>query len=616
MQSSSKKKSLLLSYLLSMFLGAFGIHLFYLGKKKRGIIYLLFSWTGITVFLGFYDLLFIHKWFKEYNGFNPVIKKTQAGYERHINSSKSKIEKIEEVVISEHKFYDVNEHIRPEYAHLKTPKYILDDIKNHCSLNKNKIQTDYGTFSISYSNRFDSFIRDSIRYATVTGSNCNHVPLSKYYTQFDNLNEAQLRWYFYWRNQVLNKNYLEADLSYIYLFLYELINFSFNQDAAFNASMIATIGEVYNGVRQYSELWLNDLLIELNASELKSCNKEENNRLYNIMEKHDHVYDKISIGSWKPYISVSRETVFFANYKNTIYKIFKMGVVLLNDYSCKHGSSVVDRWFKDTVEKRRLYLYNGAVFDRDIERESSYSVIVKTHTDCLSHEITALFRLSENITRELFNEKRKIKVDIDHLPEGFENAFKNYVTINYSVNDKGERFKLVKTKEKVSSKHKIPSPPKNIVNETTEPELVFDMERISSLSDESDHLIKAFKERGLDETDEIEKIDRVVESSKITFEDIFFDDIDEDEQSFVSSLNDLEKEYITNFVEMKYAANDSNTFFQQSGVMAGAFISDLNEKAFNCLDDNFIHLEQGSYVIFEDYEDIVKKIQREQRNEN
>ncbi len=45
-------KSKVRAGLLAIFLGGIGIHKFYLGKVGWGIIYLLFSWTGIPVFLG------------------------------------------------------------------------------------------------------------------------------------------------------------------------------------------------------------------------------------------------------------------------------------------------------------------------------------------------------------------------------------------------------------------------------------------------------------------------------------------------------------------------------------------------------------------------------------
>ncbi len=41
--------------LLAIFLGAFGIHKFYLGQTGWGILYILFFWTGIPGFVGFIE---------------------------------------------------------------------------------------------------------------------------------------------------------------------------------------------------------------------------------------------------------------------------------------------------------------------------------------------------------------------------------------------------------------------------------------------------------------------------------------------------------------------------------------------------------------------------------
>ncbi len=43
--------------LLAFFLGGFGIHQFYLGQTKKGILYILFFWTLIPFLIAFIDLL-------------------------------------------------------------------------------------------------------------------------------------------------------------------------------------------------------------------------------------------------------------------------------------------------------------------------------------------------------------------------------------------------------------------------------------------------------------------------------------------------------------------------------------------------------------------------------
>ncbi len=44
-----------IAILVCLFGGCFGIHKFYLGKNVEGILYLVFSWTGIPMLLGFFD---------------------------------------------------------------------------------------------------------------------------------------------------------------------------------------------------------------------------------------------------------------------------------------------------------------------------------------------------------------------------------------------------------------------------------------------------------------------------------------------------------------------------------------------------------------------------------
>ncbi|MFP3681637.1 TerB N-terminal domain-containing protein, partial [Pseudomonas sp. SIMBA_041] len=72
----------------------------------------------------------------------------------------------------------------------------------------------------------------------------------------------------------LNGNYLETDLSYLILFTYELINYSFNQNAAFNVSMMVRLYEEYKdrmpGCKTYLSDWIHDFLLELDEVGLAS----------------------------------------------------------------------------------------------------------------------------------------------------------------------------------------------------------------------------------------------------------------------------------------------------------------------------------------------------------
>ncbi len=53
----TKRKSIAL--ILCIFLGAFGVHKFYLGRIIPGILYLVLSWTFIPLFLAVIDLIIL-----------------------------------------------------------------------------------------------------------------------------------------------------------------------------------------------------------------------------------------------------------------------------------------------------------------------------------------------------------------------------------------------------------------------------------------------------------------------------------------------------------------------------------------------------------------------------
>jgi TM2 domain-containing membrane protein YozV len=53
----TEHKSRTTAALLALFLGAFGVHHFYVGNTRRGLYYLAFSWTFVTVVLGWIDAI-------------------------------------------------------------------------------------------------------------------------------------------------------------------------------------------------------------------------------------------------------------------------------------------------------------------------------------------------------------------------------------------------------------------------------------------------------------------------------------------------------------------------------------------------------------------------------
>ena len=56
------------------------------------------------------------------------------------------------------------------------------------------------------------------------GVRCDSVPFFSYMPQYEQMSASQLSYYLWWRTNFRNGNYLEAEFSYLLLYLYELIN--------------------------------------------------------------------------------------------------------------------------------------------------------------------------------------------------------------------------------------------------------------------------------------------------------------------------------------------------------------------------------------------------------
>lgn len=71
---------------------------------------------------------------------------------------------------------------------------------------------------------YGEFLADAIRYMDRQGEECEAVPFFSYVPQYNQLNESQLSYYFWFRQCAREGVYLPADLSYVQLYIYELIN--------------------------------------------------------------------------------------------------------------------------------------------------------------------------------------------------------------------------------------------------------------------------------------------------------------------------------------------------------------------------------------------------------
>ncbi|MFB5760670.1 TerB N-terminal domain-containing protein [Paenibacillus medicaginis] len=69
-----------------------------------------------------------------------------------------------------------------------------------------------------------NFVHQARQWGDRKGSCVPFQPFMSYWPTYSQMNGSQTEWYFYWRREVRGKRYPETDLSYIFIYIYELIH--------------------------------------------------------------------------------------------------------------------------------------------------------------------------------------------------------------------------------------------------------------------------------------------------------------------------------------------------------------------------------------------------------
>jgi len=537
-------------------------------------------------------------------------------------------------------FYEESNIIIDKYSHLKTPQSIINDLKNIKDGDEErtfKNERNGIAFSISYSSGNEEFVKESIKYSQKRGTPFEHTPFQAYWPQFTSLNSNQTKWYFYWREQVLNKNNMNTDLSYIFIFVYELLNYSFNDKASFNISMMVRLYENYKEshpkLTHYLEDWIADMLLELGEQELAYEWRKEDDivpSLYSRILYYKDSLNKISMNTWNAHINGYRETKFFMKHKHKIYKKFKESLPLLKEQYEIKRIDIIERWFEKQTHTYQRNLFGGAVIGRK-RKQVPFSYEEYKIKSTLSSDITNLFRLAENVVRFELGEKREIKVDYDMLPDDMKDKIVN------------SRFKTVQKSSQKEQGSKIPDPPKEDKSkkqqdnkeETTKKavsKIEFDWDEIKQKEEELNDIqtkIESIEEKDEEENvstpfntkdtesvnpseeeigNQMTELDNKNTTTSSSFEDMFSSGREGDYDEFLESLTNSEKEFIALFDGGFVQTGDAKDYVKKEGKMLGLFLTELNEKANEHFDDVLLEEQDETIELVEDYMEIVEMV--------
>jgi len=254
-------------------------------------------------------------------------------------------------------FYNENLLIMDKYRNLNTPNYVLTEI-DAIIYNKNGYYYNSESVVMSYGLK-EKYI-----------DNADFFPYGMYWASINNFDEHQLKWYLYWRKEFLNKNILDTDYGYILAFARELINYTFNDKASFNISVLeylySSYKDLFPEIERYIPRWINDMLSETGYFYNKSDSeiKDVKPDLLLLSLTHDVEKDKISISRWRTHYNerksdLTNKEISLISDNQKYNNRFKKYAGLLAKYYIESGLSIEDKWFRLNIVNKKERLFDN-----------------------------------------------------------------------------------------------------------------------------------------------------------------------------------------------------------------------------------------------------------------
>ncbi|GHU75125.1 hypothetical protein FACS1894188_05290 [Clostridia bacterium] len=223
------------------------------------------------------------------------------------------------------------------------------------------------------------FLTAAQNYSSNTVLHAPFVPFMCYWPQYSSMTAEQQNWYFYWRTEIRKNNYLKTDLSYIFLYVYELINGVGFDNPALGYNKLTDIWKFYRvefpNLDNYLVDWIFDFILvhEIVEVFLDYCGFLNNlgckmgykcynlyvNRRYIEAENEFLAKDVMEISAH----DIKRSKLYTDENALFLEEKFKEVLTTLNDYSVKNcGKNIFALFCPQKRETERYDCYQNAVY--------------------------------------------------------------------------------------------------------------------------------------------------------------------------------------------------------------------------------------------------------------
>lgn len=479
------------------------------------------------------------------------------------------------------------------------------------------------TVSVETSSFSDSFLEQAKRYVNATYPETDPVSFMHYFPTYSSMTQQQRDWYFYWRSQVRRGNYLAADLSYLFVYIYEILHCVGFKDEQAAFDQLVNIWQqyraLYNRLDGYLIDWITDFAIVYKLP-------------HNSMAWYAQVLDvggrltddNLAIEAWlsrglpysqlpEPLLELVSEykptkSKFYQQYNgdSSVSRDLRQALELISNHLYQQSGKTLFEYYRPTqMYTIRRVPFASAIYDGERKEITIANIPAWTTASELQTAITAILKYCENLLRRQRSFKGALR-GIEITPE-----WSSVLDAAFPNPNVAEPTSTRRRAKPAVHAGDIPQP-------SSPTSFSIDYSRVAALGDESIDLTKRLT---VDEND-VDYDSVEISSTEVpvpnTSEPVAFSiqlNVVRPEDTPAHLLTDLRE--VAEVVAHDQTAVMLLQHFTTNGwelpegivetLLAGEFLSmvldRINERALELLGDNLLLIENGLVIVAEDYRD-------------
>ncbi len=440
-----------------------------------------------------------------------------------------------------------------------------------------------------------------------------NVPCNKNNPVYNNLTIYQLRSYFSWRTLIRNKLYKQTEQSYVFLYIYELLNKIGVKNEIDGLNKIIDLWQNYrvfdNSFDKYLSKWVKDYYI-INRINIDFNLIEEELPIKN----NDNLKDisEILIGNYENKLefldSISNYHILKSKIMEHKYS-FLINLVIpeifknLDKYFSENNLSFVNITFGEFKKKYWNVYENAIYFNNKLESDFVFKFKnLETYYRKGNNYYKETFELSQyskcivgyilkniEITlRECLKFSKNLKVNISSFDELSSNAELYSIVTN-------KKFNMIinNTIKKYLIEHKTEI--NNIITKEKKEEIVIDANKFNEIRKSSSRIQEKLI---VEEENYLEKEEQVEIEIINSSQDIF--------KNLIDNLNTVELNFLKKIINNE-PRNNLIDYSKQNNILFEIMIENINKVALETIADNLIEDNSDEIIIYAEYIDALKE---------